>query len=128
MICLNDLTPEVDNTNGFTRKAIDQVNRSTTLIEGAVNRGNCPSKTDETKREQSLNHSIAFSGLLAHYFGNLDVGQFTENLAFSSLFIMAYRKRNENSPLMFIIRVTNRKDLTPDWLKTQNTKSNVILS
>ena len=115
VIILDDRTPEVVNTTGFTPQAIEQVNRATALIEGYENRDS-NSANDGWEGELTRNDFIAFSSLLARNFNNPDFAQFANELGFSLLFT-AYCARNENPVLMsFFVRVANSKDLIPDYL------------
>ena len=114
VIYLENRQPEIVNTNRFTPEAIDQVNRATALIEEVEN--NNPTN-NEMEREETRNDFIAFSSLLYRNFDNDDFSNFADNLGFARLF-RAYRERNENGSLMnFFIRLANRKDLTPEYLR-----------
>ena len=114
VIYLENRQPEIVNTNAFTPEAIDQVNRATALIEEVEN--NNPTN-NEMEREETRNDFIAFSSLLYRNFDNDDFSNFADNLGFARLF-RAYRERNENGSLMnFFIRLANRKDLTPEYLR-----------
>ena len=115
VIILDDRTPEVVNTTGFTPQAIEQVNRATALIEGYENRDS-NSANNGWEGELPRNDFIAFSSLLARNFNNPHFAQFANELGFSLLFT-AYCARNENPVLMsFFVRVANCKDLTLDYL------------
>ena len=114
VIYLENRQPEIVNTNRFTPEAIDQVNRATALIEEVEN--NNPTN-NEMEREETRNDFIAFSSLLYRNFDNDDFSNFADNLGFARLF-RAYRERNENGSLMnFFIRLANRKDITPEYLR-----------
>ena len=114
VIYLENRQPEIVNTNAFTPEAIDQVNRATALIEEVEN--NNPTN-NEMEREETRNDFIAFSSLLYRNFDNDDFSNFADNLGFARLF-RAYRERNENGSLMnFFIRLANRKDITPEYLR-----------
>ena len=105
VIYLENRQPEIVNTNAFTPEAIDQVNRATALIEEVEN--NNPTN-NEMEREETRNDFIAF---------NDDFSNFADVVGFARLF-RAYRDRNENATLMnFFIRLANRKDLTPEYLR-----------
>ena len=114
VIYLENRQPEIVNTNRFTPEAIDQVNRATALIEEVEN--NNPTN-NEMEREETRNDFIAFSSLLYRNFNNPDFYNFVDEVGFARLF-RAYRDRNENATLMnFFIRLANRKDLTPEYLR-----------
>ena len=114
VIYLENRQPEIVNTNRFTPEAIDQVNRATALIEEVEN--NNPTN-NEMEREETRNDFIAFSSLLYRNFDNDDFSNFADVVGFARLF-RAYRERNENGSLMnFFIRLANRKDITPEYLR-----------
>ena len=114
VIYLENRQPEIVNTNRFTPEAIDQVNRATALIEEVEN--NNPTN-NEMEREETRNDFIAFSSLLYRNFDNDDFSNFADEVGFARLF-RAYRERNENGSLMnFFIRLANRKDITPEYLR-----------
>ena len=84
------------NTNPFTSEVIDQVNRTTALIDEVENNTNPIS--DEIDSKQIRNDFIAFACLL-HNFSNSAFDRFADNLGFSCLFI-TYCAQNENPSLM----------------------------